>query len=548
MATYEQIKYKYRGMVAPEKIISSLKSGDYGFVHTQKLGYYFSYETSSFQFHVVDRFASFPLFYCIKDGKPYVTENVEDLLPKLDKIEFDPVGFYTAGGFFKGERNELTPFVGIKRIMPGHYLEYKNGQIKLVQYWSFHCLKDKPFKGTIDEAAEKLGFLIRQAIKRCYDFDKNCAVHLSGGLDSGVIASLYAGFSNSDVQAYLYKHKDDPMAIDTESGFVKKYLSHYPNIKLKSFDFNLQFSNSEYSTGNWHTIRTNSHEGMEITHASKNGHKFILTGLGGDELSSYRMSSIKKQLIDNDLQALKHRRYRKQLSTRVKKIIKILIGREGNPIHALKLFSSQDFFSNRHFWYTNEFYRKNKYLMDKPPMTPEFYPATLGYRLDVLSRSWFTIRSDRWNYLGSKNGIDFIHPLLDADLVSFAACIPTEMLIKIDKRGLFKKAIEKLIPLDLTEGVKRRFHKTKMNTELLEKKLNCMLVETDGLKHSYASSVYNINILYRQVKSSLRKLHLIEKYKKYDETTAIFNHLAAYDIILSNIKYLGQHFETNYQD
>ena len=546
MTADEQMKYKYRGMVLPEKVIASIKACDYGFVHTQKLGYYFSYETNTFQFHVVDRFASFPLFYCIKDGKPYVSENVEDLIPQLDRIEFDPAGYYSSGGLFKGERTELTPFKGIKRIKPGHYLEYKSGHINIVQYWSFLDLKDKPFNGTIDEAAEKLGFLINQAVKRCYDFDKNCAVHLSGGLDSGIVASLYASFSDDNVQAYLKKFEDDPMVEGTESSYAKKYQVCYPNLKLECFDYKSPSLNSEFLAGNWHTARLNSNEGLEITHAAKNDHKFILTGLGGDELASYKISKLTKRLIGNDRQANELIKFRNRPSTKIKEIIKILLGKKGNPIHALKLYSPQNFFSSNHFWYTKEFYKKNKYLMDLPPMIPEAYPTTLSYRLEVLSRSWFTIRSDRWNYLGAKHGIDFIHPLLDADLISFAACIPASMYMDIGKRELFKKACNKYIPSDLLEGVKRKMNSPNMpNAKLLEQNLSIQLTKTYDLEQSIASSVFDIKVLRKQIKCSIKKLYSAQKYNKNEAIGKLQFHLFVYNTILSYCAYINVHFHSS---
>lgn len=545
MEVDQELVCKYRGMVNPEIIISSLKVGDYGFVHSQKLGYFFSYETNSFQFHVVDRFASFPLFYCINNGVPCISENVEDLIPKLDKVEFDPVGFCSTGGLFYRERTELTPFVGIKRIMPGHYLEYKDGQINMVQYWSFMDLKDKPFTGTIDEAAEKLGFLIKQAIKRCYEFDNNCALHLSGGLDSGVIASLYAGFSNNDVQAYLNKRKDDPMADGTESGFVRKYLSHYPNIKMDCFDIVKPTLDSKFSAGNWYMIQSNSFEEQGIAHAAKNGHKIVLTGLGGDELASYRVfSKDREQLINNDQQAKKLIKFKYGLRKRIKEVIKILIGKKGNPILAMRLYSSQNLFSDKKIWCTKEFSKTCKHLLERPPMTPERYPATLKYRLEVLSRSWFTIRSDRWNYLGGNYSIDFIHPLLDDDLVSFAARIPTELLMAIDERALFKKALIQLIPSALMEGSKRNYHKTKFDFNATEKRLTTLLEVTLKQEHTFAAAVLNIQVIRKQIKRSIKKLRLIKKYKRTEEIATIKFQLFIYEMIVANFEYLTNHFNT----
>jgi asparagine synthetase B (glutamine-hydrolysing) len=543
----EKLRIKYRGFVNPDKATKYIESRNYhSFVQEQKLGYYFSYEQNKFQFHAVDRFASFPLFYCIKNGKPYVSEKVEDLIPKLEKVEFDHVGFCSTGELFYRERSDLTPFVGIKRIMPGHYLKYEDGKTEIIQYWSFLDLKDKPFTGTINEAAEKLGFLIKQAIKRCYDFDSNCAVHLSGGFDSGVIASLYSSLSNNDVQAYLYKQKEDPLIEGTESGFVKTYLSHYPNIKMNCFEIVRPASNFKFSAGNWYMIQSNTFEEQGIAHAAKNGHKFVLTGLGGDELASYRLLERNKhKLINNDRQAKSFIRNKYVYKKRVKEFIKILVRKNGNLVRAFRLYTSKKYNLNLNKWCAKEFYKKNKNLLEMPSMTPERYPSTLRYRLEVLSRSWFTIRSDRWNYQGSNYGIDFIHPLLDADLVSFAACIPTEMLMLLEEREMFKKALAELIPSNLIVGSKRSVHNTnEFDFHSTKKTLTTLLEKTMELEKTFAATVFNIQILRKNIISCLKRLQLLHNKSNIDDIAVIKFQVRTYKKIISNCEYITLHFET----
>lgn len=452
---------KYRGAILPEKILPRLLVHDYSFVKEQKMGYYFSYETPHFQFHVVDRFASFPLFYYIRKGKLYVSEKISDIISYLPEIKFDATGYYTTGGLLKGERSERTPFEGIKRLMPGHYITSKNGHISITRYWSFLDLKDCPFQGTYEESCEELGYLIQQAVRRSYDFAPDAALHFSGGLDSGSIAALTCQLSDQPRRAYTYVHPDAPLNHDYyESGFIDKYKKHFPNLeityfsKLSKVKKNIAiFPDAE----NWYTLSLNKTEFTVIKEAINEKKKYIFTGLGGDELASYGHGFQNvRYSIHNDQQAKLYMKWIIHEKRRLKGKLKILLGKiqvsRADAMHAYKLGR---IIGERKFWYTKQFQSAASEVFQLPTISLYLFPSSYTYRLETLNRAFFTIRSDRWNFMGRKMGVDYLHPLLDADLVTFCATLPRSFFRNRKHREMIKTALAPYLPNDLLIGGKR---------------------------------------------------------------------------------------------
>ena len=492
---------KYRGAIVPDLVIPKIKVFDYSFIKNQKMGFHLSYETNNFQFHIVDKFASFPLFYTIVNNKLYVSERVDDLIPHLKAVEFDAVGYYGSGGNFRGERSHKTLFKGIKRIMPGHYLEYKNGNIKNHCYWSFQYLGDKPFQGNFDEACEELGYLVSQSVKRCYEFAPDAELHLSGGLDSGSIAALICQLSPSDRNTHTLllegKSVDD---YNSESGFIKKYKAHYPQIKTNFYTFSVNVFNKVNlfeDASNWYGIGPQNPECTVARSISQQHKKYVLTGLGGDELASFGHSTHNVfYSIYNDRQASLYINWMADKKVRWRQIIVAALKRNKkisvkDAWYVARLMKG---YLNYSSWYTVDFRKKTEKQMNVPALLEYYIPAAYEYRLNMLDRSFFTHRSDVWNYIGQKYNIDYLHPLLDGDLVDFCATLPRALFKPLKRRELFKTALKKYIPNELMEGTKRPGNsQNKIDSNKQIERLIDLKRGIQQIKGTFSGAIYNLN-------------------------------------------------------
>ena len=89
----------------------------------------------------------------------------------------------------KGERE--TDFKGIFPLNAAHWLSYKKGQIEIKQYWFPENIAVRNYKNDADYAVE-LFEIFKEAVACRLVGEKPVASMLSGGLDSGSVASMAA--------------------------------------------------------------------------------------------------------------------------------------------------------------------------------------------------------------------------------------------------------------------------------------------------------------------------------------------------------------------
>lgn len=544
---------KHRGAIYPDKVLSYLKRRDYSFVKEQKMCYYLSYEEEHYQFHVVDRFASFPLYYTIQKGKLHVSEQVDELIPHLPEVRFDPVGYCSAYPMVPFERTDRTPFEGIKRIMPGNYVINDNGRIKEVRYWSFLDLKYRPFEGSLEEAAEELGYLIKQAVRRCYDFAPDAALHLSGGLDSGAIASLLSQISKEKpIRAYALIPEGAPLKDGSyESSYISKYQMYFPNLKVNRLNWEgdedlLKKSELLLEPNNWYAISKDNEPQIRILEQEKNrGGEFILTGLGGDELASYITHIPNLPLVvNNDWQAKMYFKWIYKKYRKWRYYIHSILNETKYLKDNLNSHKILNFTWDRRYWYTQEFASKSMELFKPPVIWSGITPASFNYRLEILHRTYFTQRSDVWNYVGNHFNISYLHPFLDSDLAEFSARIPNSIIKQNQSRGLIKMALMKDLPKTLLEGLKRPIYYKNLNTNVKGLKLDLQYCfeQLQHLKGTFSATVYNHERMINDIAQEIKLLNELS-LKNEKSLRAILFKYENYSEIINRSKYLNYFFQ-----
>jgi asparagine synthase (glutamine-hydrolysing) len=91
---------------------------------------------------------------------------------------------YTAGA--------RTPFLGVQRLLPGHYLRWRAGDLRVTRWWHLaeraHALRDNPPANPVDWYRETFD----EAVSLRLISDVPVGVLLSGGLDSSSVATSAA--------------------------------------------------------------------------------------------------------------------------------------------------------------------------------------------------------------------------------------------------------------------------------------------------------------------------------------------------------------------
>jgi asparagine synthase (glutamine-hydrolysing) len=93
-----------------------------------------------------------------------------------------------------------TMVEGIGKLMPGEWLEWRDGQVSTGSYWRLPFGVSNTY--TLDSAKEELGGLLQDAIREHLISDVPLGVWLSGGVDSSTILHYAAKASNSQLKTF----------------------------------------------------------------------------------------------------------------------------------------------------------------------------------------------------------------------------------------------------------------------------------------------------------------------------------------------------------
>jgi asparagine synthase (glutamine-hydrolysing) len=148
-----------------------------------------------------DRLGKKPLHYAVVGNTLYFASEIKSILavaPELAEVDLEGVLQYFYYGYIPDPR---TAFKRIKKLPPGHLLEYQRGAIKVRQYW------DVPTYGTNrpkSEAAglEELDHRLAEATRIRLISDVPLGALLSGGVDSSIVVALMARASSAPIKTF----------------------------------------------------------------------------------------------------------------------------------------------------------------------------------------------------------------------------------------------------------------------------------------------------------------------------------------------------------
>lgn len=134
-----------------------------------------------------DRVGIKPLYYCQTGQSLLFASEIKAILadPSVH-AEAEPalIDRFLTYFYIPGEQ---TLFKNIRKLMPGHYLTVKSGQVKITQYWNLTF--NKVSKG-FDESVEELEHLLSRTVRDHMISDVPVGVLLSGGVDSSAVLSF----------------------------------------------------------------------------------------------------------------------------------------------------------------------------------------------------------------------------------------------------------------------------------------------------------------------------------------------------------------------
>jgi asparagine synthase (glutamine-hydrolysing) len=148
-----------------------------------------------------DRLGKKPLHYALHQGRLLFGSEIKAILavaPELAETSSEGLLQYFYFGYIPDPH---TAFARIHKLLPGHFLEYAQGNIKVHQYW------DVPEYGTHpamaeEECLQELERRLEEAVRIRLISDVPLGALLSGGVDSSIIVALMARASSGPVKTF----------------------------------------------------------------------------------------------------------------------------------------------------------------------------------------------------------------------------------------------------------------------------------------------------------------------------------------------------------
>lgn len=149
-----------------------------------------------------DRFGVKPLYYVHNDdGDLYFASEIKGLLA-ADAIKPE-INFNALPDQFAnhGTTGDETLFCGVKRLLPGHTLTWKDGRITIREFWDL-SFEPKHDVRTDAEYVEEWRDMFRKSVELRLMADVPLGMFLSGGIDSSAIAGVMSEMVDEQIKTF----------------------------------------------------------------------------------------------------------------------------------------------------------------------------------------------------------------------------------------------------------------------------------------------------------------------------------------------------------
>ena len=228
-----------------------------------------------------DRFGIKPFYYYQSTNTLYFASEIKALLPFVDNIDIEEESFcdYLHFQFYLQDK---TLFKHIYELKPAHYLEVKQDNITIQKYWEVYYNIDFSKPGKYFE--QQLESLIDESVRIHCRSDVPVGAYVSGGIDSGIIATLSKQYSNN-MMAFTGKFSHNKMY--DESKYARDVADNI-HVDLKEIDISSHDFIENISKVIYHLDcpvgGPGSFPQYMVSSLATKHRKVVLGGQGGDEI------------------------------------------------------------------------------------------------------------------------------------------------------------------------------------------------------------------------------------------------------------------------
>ena len=232
-----------------------------------------------------DRLGVKPLYYThADDGSLYFGSEIKALFAAnaiKPEINFAALPDYLANHATSGEE---TLFRGVKRLLPGHTLLWREGRIELNRYWDVSFARDGDSNRSDQDYIDEWSELFRAAVRLRLMADVPLGMFLSGGIDSSAIAAVMSGMVSEPIKTFSVAFKErEANELEYARLIAETFKTSHHEVIVSPEDF---FSTLPKLV--WHEDEPLAHPSSValffVSQLASKHVKVVLTGEGSDEL------------------------------------------------------------------------------------------------------------------------------------------------------------------------------------------------------------------------------------------------------------------------
>ena len=413
-----------------------------------------------------DRMGIKPLYFTRRNNSFVFGSEIKSLLKHPDvtaSLDHQALAAYLSLKYVPAPR---TMFAGIESLPPAHCMTISGDQVSIRRYWDVSYEKSETNK-TEQEYADELDAHLRESIGLRLRADVPFGAFLSGGIDSSIIVAYMSQLLNDPVKTFSVGFAGGEEA--DELPYAEKVAKHFGcehhTLVINGSDF-VEHAESVL----WHLDQPIADQATAATHMvaklARQHVKMVLTGEGGDELFAGYARYVGNQYerLFRPLPAFAGRMIRAGAD--------YLPGMRRGKI-ALGALTQRDEATRLSNWFPMFSDDAKEALMSA--QLREFDQPTARLFAQHLQRcdateplnrmlhadcnlwlpDYLLLRGDK---LTMANSLEARVPLLDHELVKFAAALPTNMKLRGKTRKyLLKKVAARYLPDEIINRRKQGF-------------------------------------------------------------------------------------------
>lgn len=352
-----------------------------------------------------------------------------------------------------------TMVAGIHKLLPGHYLEVKGGDLNIEKYWSPES--GQAFQGTYEEAKSECKRILTDAVLRRMVADVPLGTFLSGGVDSSIVSALSASFKE-DLNTFSIGFKD--AGFFDESEYALKVAE-----RISSQHHAINLTHEEVKKDLLNVLNSfdepfGDSSAIAMYFLSKYAKKRLTVCLSGDGADELLAGYNKHQAF----------LYKKKSPIVLKVLARVAVkakrtdrnSKLTNKIRQLKKFGllSKLAWPNDYWFLASFVSDDDRYKLLKQPELidlPKSYDDKNSLQNFLLKDQTFVLPNDmlkKVDLMSMAHSLEVRTPFLDKEFVKFANSLPDQMKVKQGKgKIILRDAFGEMLPSDIFTRAKQGF-------------------------------------------------------------------------------------------